>query len=241
MAKPDLKTACLEAYSKYQGNCSGAVKYVARQMGYDLPDYTANGLVDYFNIPANGWARGTADQAQQAADKNRLVVAGKRDSPNGHLVVVMPGGKVASGGYFYTDNQGKVQKAANHGFYPRALSTSLGTWPGAKSKGDKSVFDAWGNLQNYLTVLYWFSPLRSFSFNSITPGAQIVSRIPILKGKVWKYTQATPLSLDVPANTLFKVGGVQMVEKWVDVEAVHLVPLKLRVSAEEFNALFEEG
>ena len=150
-----LKDECEQVQQQYVGNCSGAVKAIAKQWGCPLPEKDANGLIDFFNSASSGWRAVSADDAQKLADMEWLVIAGKKDNPNGHVVAVMPGGKKASGGYQYVDQEGNTGTAANHGKFPRACSTSMGGWPGARSNGDKTVFDAWGNAKNYQGVKYW--------------------------------------------------------------------------------------
>lgn len=150
-----LQVLCTDAHSVAPKNCSGAVKHFAKSLGIYLPDRKANELIEY--MQAN-WVVVTAAQAQDYADKGRFVVAGKKDATNGHVVVVLPGGMIDSGGYEYVKD-GQTKTAANHGKFPRACSTALGSWPGAKSNGDKSVFDAWGNATSYSAVKYWLAPL----------------------------------------------------------------------------------
>jgi hypothetical protein len=153
-----LKNECEQVQQLYVGNCSGAVKAIAKDWGCPLPEKDANGLIDFFNTASSGWRAVSADDAQKLADMEWLVIAGKKDSPNGHVVAVMPGGQKASGGYSYTTD-GKKATAANHGNYPRACSTAMGSWPGAVSNGEKTVFDAWGGVENYRGVKYWAAPV----------------------------------------------------------------------------------
>lgn len=240
MANNNLTGACSLAHVRQPGNCSGAVRLIAKEMGFSLPELSADGLVDYLDNPKNAWTTVSETEAQTAADRNRLVIAGKKAIPNGHVVVVMPGGKVPSGGYSYKDKMGKVQKAANHGSYPRACSTSQGSWPGGISKGDKSVFDSWGSLEGYKGVKYWLAPLQAdFNFATLTPGKELANRLPLLKTRQWKFADLSRLTFDVPVETIFVVGGVHLVEKWFEVQARNLVGLKLRISAEEGAQLFK--
>lgn len=157
----NMMALCEEAVKLHQGNCSGAVKYIAKQAGYDLPDLPANQLIDYF---VNNWQEIDADKAQTLADHLRLVVAGKKSTSNGHVVAVLPGGKTRSGGYEYKNKQGEIGVAAYHGNYPTACSTG-GGWPGAESSGNKSVFDSWGSIKNYDDVKYWVAPIPSNSLS----------------------------------------------------------------------------
>lgn len=151
-----FKALCSFAFATNQGDCSGLVKEVARFVGVYLPDVQANGLIDFMS---SYWDQVSDDDAQGFAEQARFVVAGLKASPNGHVLIVLPGGEVRSGGYQYTDQAGTVRTAAFHGSYPRSCSTALGGWPGAISNGDKSVFDAWGNVQKYARVQYWLAPL----------------------------------------------------------------------------------
>jgi hypothetical protein len=68
-----------------------------------------------------------------------VVVGGLQATPNGHVLVIDPGEKIESGGYLYTfadtkTKNPKTEKLRSHGRYPRALSTSKGSWPGAMSR-----------------------------------------------------------------------------------------------------------
>jgi hypothetical protein len=150
-----LSGFCPLARKVSPGNCSGLLKFMASMVGVYLPDKQANDLIDFM---ATYWTQITEDQAQDYADQGRFVVAGKKNQPNGHVVVIMSGGKASSGGYQYEDSNGETQTAANHGQYPRACSTG-GGWPGAESEGDKSVYDSWGNKHKYAAVKYWLAPL----------------------------------------------------------------------------------
>jgi hypothetical protein len=243
MSKEILKSACGTAHLQYPKNCSGAVRLIAKEMGFNLPpELGANGLIDYFENASNGWLVVNETDAQTAADNGRLVIAGKKDNPNGHVVVVMPGGKISSGGYDYTDSKTKkLVKARSHGQFPRACSTSLGSWPGGVSKGEKTVFDSWGNDTNYRGVKYWVSPLVSLSFHTVKPGENLVAKVSLLKGRMWAFPSVCKLTSDIPAGTKFKVGGIHLAEKWVDVQAPNLVGLNLRVSAEELVSIFKLG
>lgn len=159
MSAADLQQACEAAHQSQSGNCSGAVRLMAERLGHKLPELDANGLIDYFNDAKNGWTVVNETVAQGVADIGGFVVAGKKASGHGHLVVVMPGGQKASGGYNYIwAKDGQEHVAKNEGDFPRSCSTSMGGWPGAISKGEKTVLDAWGSLNGYKGVTYWQAP-----------------------------------------------------------------------------------
>lgn len=133
--------------------CSGCVKFFdKKKFKVNLPDVRANELIDHM---AKNWTEVTKDEAQKHADAGRFVVAGKAETTgSGHVVVVLPGGPVESGGY----NDRKGRKLPSKGKYPRScsMSSSANPWPGAISTGDKSTYDPWFNDQG---VKYWLAPL----------------------------------------------------------------------------------
>ena len=73
---------------------------------------------------------------------------------------MLPGDKQKSGGYTATNKKGQTFTARDYGMFPKSCSTAAGSWPGARSNGDKSSFDAWGNADNYKGVKYWVAPAR---------------------------------------------------------------------------------
>ena len=77
-----------------------------------------------------------------------------------------------------------------------------------------------------------------FDFATLNPGAALCTRVPLLRQRTWAYPAFCRLTFDVPAGTPFQVRGVQIVEKWFDVEARNLVGLKLRCSAAEGASIF---
>jgi len=48
----------------------------------------------------------------------------------------------------------------SHGMRPRCLSRTMGSWPGGTSKGDKNVFDPWGNDTAFNQVKYYATKKR---------------------------------------------------------------------------------
>ena len=148
-----LKTACDEAYVQYPHSCSHAVWYVIKQYIPDQPYLTANSLIH--NLTASPqWQEVQVSELSKLASDGVLVVGGAADTPNGHVIVVYPGPAKFSGGYYYKNRKsGKNEKARSLGIYPLAMSTSMGSWPGAKSNGDKTVIDPWPN--KFSSVRFW--------------------------------------------------------------------------------------
>ncbi len=242
-----LKSACAVGRTTFPADCSGAAKSIASQLAYTLPDLTANQLVDYFNESKNGWTIVDETRAQTLADAGKLVIAGKKGSPNGHVVVVYPGAKKKSGGYTYIDKKsGKQMTAADHGLYPRACSSSLGGWPGGVSDGDKTVFDSWGSGVNYVGVRYWSAPPPAAIAQKKTPiiqklalGQEVTTCSHIQKGHLWEHQTACRASDDIHSGTVFLVRQVHTLEKWVELVTGSVLPVILRVSAEELDRLFK--
>jgi hypothetical protein len=166
---------CKQARDANARNCSGFVRKAAELLGHKLPVKNANQLVDYFNDAKNGWVEVDADTAQALADAGHLVIAGKKaDEGSGHVVIVAPGGKVHSGGYSFVDkNTKQTMTMRDHGSYPRMWGTGAGSWPGVESRGEKSVYDAWGSEKNYKGVKYWKAPAKEAAQNtgSTKPGS----------------------------------------------------------------------
>jgi hypothetical protein len=151
-----LKTACDKAYKNCGTSCSHAANHVIREVHKlseaDWPHRQANPLVDY--LVAN-WTEVNLERAYELAQRGSVVVGGKKEkSKNGHVIVVYPGTKRPRGGYDYI-YEGKLTKMRETGLFPRAMSTSNGAWPGAKSCGEKTVWDPWGNDTTFKSVKFW--------------------------------------------------------------------------------------
>jgi hypothetical protein len=130
-----LKQVADEAYEKYPGSCSHAVWHVIKRYIPDQEYRTANSLVAFLKADKR-WRETPVSQ------------------PNGHVIVVYPGAAKPAGGYAYTSG-GKSQTMRARGMYPLAMSTSLGGWAGAKSKGDKTIWDPWANDGKFAEVVFW--------------------------------------------------------------------------------------
>jgi hypothetical protein len=154
-------TACNEAYANHSNSCSHAAWYVLTKLvDKDFRWLDANHLVDFL-IASPDWKAVSVDEGSALALKGVVVVGGlKKVGDRGHVIIMYPAQKKASGGYSYTykDKQtGKTLAAImrSHGIFPPALSTSNSSWPGAKSKGDKTVWDPWANDDIFPTDKFW--------------------------------------------------------------------------------------
>jgi len=150
-----LKAACDAAHDKNLDSCSHAVWDVVRGMGFDEPYRQANELIDHLS---GAWKVVTVDEAHTLASGGVLVVGGLKAAGHGHVIVVYPGQKKARGGYeIFSKKAQKMITLPGRGTYPLCMSTSLGSWPGAKSRGDKTVWDPWGDDAQFDKVRF-FTP-----------------------------------------------------------------------------------
>jgi hypothetical protein len=158
-----LKETCDKAYDygPAQESCSHAAWYVIQQLVNKLEPYRkANELIDYMSGP-NDWHEVGIEEGWKLANEGKVVIGGRKDSPNGHVIVIYPGTKIPGGGYMYsrTNRQtGKVEQKVmrSHGMLPRCLSrTHEGGWPGGLSDGDKNVFDPFGTDDHFKQVRFW--------------------------------------------------------------------------------------
>ncbi len=148
-----LKSVLDEAYDYGMKNksCSHTVHYAMKKLFDDKIGYRkANDWVDYFNNESQYWTTVNVVRAGELANKGKLVIAGKKEAGNGHVIIVYPGSSKPRGGY------SGVRQGAS---YPLALSASMGSWAGAKSKGDKTVWDPWANDTKFKDVGFW-APIK---------------------------------------------------------------------------------
>lgn len=149
-----LKVACDNAYDQYPDSCSHAVWSIIRACANPNETHRqANPMIDYL---AANWLETNVDDGLTAAKSGTVVVGGLKGTSNGHVVVIYPSDKIESGGYeyFYAKLK-KNMTLRSHGKFPPCLSTSIGTWPGAMSKGEKSVWDPWANDAVFAKVKFW--------------------------------------------------------------------------------------
>jgi len=150
-----LKRACDQAYVTYGSSCSHAVWYVISQYDPSQAWLDANTLTRNLSLNAK-WKPVEFRELSRLASQGVLIVGGLgKAAGHGHVLVVYPGPDKAAGGYDAKDKAGKIYRVRPRGSYPRAMSTSLDGWPGARSYGDKTVWDAWGNDAEFGKVKFW--------------------------------------------------------------------------------------
>lgn len=151
-----LKNAADEAYNLYPNSCSHAVWHVVKQYIPDQAYITANMLLTQLVCDPR-WKQVNVGELEKLANEGVLIVGGLAETPNGHVVVVYPGKAKMAGGYAFT-KAGKVQFVQARGPYALVMSRSMGSWPGAMSKGDKTVRDPWSEAK-FADVKFWrFDP-----------------------------------------------------------------------------------
>ncbi|WP_216673431.1 hypothetical protein [Paraburkholderia solitsugae] len=90
--------ACEECYDDYLDNCSGFVKAVLKKLGLSpvanlFPNLgQANDIVEAFKMAPWTKIASSVLAAKMSEDHGRVVLAGCKDAPNGHVVVIVPGG-----------------------------------------------------------------------------------------------------------------------------------------------------
>lgn len=157
-----LTKACNEAYYNYPTSCSHSVLYVIRQYKPEQPFMIANKLIDHLSVSPE-WQEVRLSELSRLAASGSLIVGGAKEDGHGHVIVVYPGPEKKSGGFYYKDSKsGEMRIMGPKGVYARAMSTAMGSWPGAKSNGDKTVFDPW-KAKDFKRVRFWkyVGPIKS--------------------------------------------------------------------------------
>jgi len=156
-AAEKLKSAADEAYNLYPNSCSHAVWHVMKQFIPNQPYVTANTLLMQLEGDPR-WKQVQVYELEKQANEGALIVGGLTEKPNGHVVVVYPGKAKMAGGY-KAMMKGKSDTVGPKGPYALAMSRSMGSWPGASSRGDKTVWDPWANDSKFSKVRFWrFDP-----------------------------------------------------------------------------------
>lgn len=149
-----LRDACDEAYNRYPKSCSHAVWSLILAFVPNQPYMVANDLIDFLSTSPN-WQEVTLAELSVLATQGELIVGGAKADGHGRVIGVYPGDEKPRGGFYVTDKRtGKQVRARETGSYARAMSTTLGSYPGAMSNGDKTVRDPWSE-QAFGNVKFW--------------------------------------------------------------------------------------
>jgi hypothetical protein len=160
-----LKQACLAGYDNHTNSCSHAVWHIYKAIvNSNEPYRVANELITHMTAR---WEVVTLERAHQLANQGLLAVGGAESQPNGHVIVVYPGELTLNGGYQYLNKKtNKLEMLQGKKKYPLCMSASNGSWPGAKSRGTKTVWDPWGKDSAFEKVRFWTPPLPLY----VNPG-----------------------------------------------------------------------
>lgn len=152
-----LKKAADDAYATYPKSCSHAVWHVIKQYIPGQVYLPANTLLLQIECDPR-WKQVTLMELEKLASDGELIVGGLADIPNGHVIIVYPGTSKPAGGFVITKD-GKKLLTQRKGNFALAMSTSIGSWVGAMSKGDKTIRDPWGRDEIFAKVKFWrFDP-----------------------------------------------------------------------------------
>jgi hypothetical protein len=149
-----LEAACDSAYDANKTSCSHAVMSVIHAvLDAGMGHRDANGLIDHWTT---NWTEVNLDDGFYLANLGHVVVGGKKEPGHGHVIVIYPGDKILNGGYqYYWEKGKKLLTLKGTTRYPRCMSTSIGSWPGSLSRGDKTVWDPWANDTKFGEVRFW--------------------------------------------------------------------------------------
>ena len=146
-----LKAAGQAGYDKFPHDCSHSVWEMLHQMGMDEPYRTANVLMGYLSSASSGWRKVDVIEAGRLANEGKVVIGGlASQSGSGHVVMVMPGASKPAGGFRM--NSGKMLPQS--GSFPLSASGAASSWPGAHSRGEKTVRDPW-TPSDWPYVTFW--------------------------------------------------------------------------------------
>ena len=151
-----LAKRCDEAFDLFRHDCSHAVWHVIRLYKPDQPYMQANNLVSYLSKGVD-WREVPLSDLSRLANQGVLIVGGLQEHGHGHVIVVYPGYEKPKGGFYFTNKEtGERQFSAPAGMYARTMSTSLSQnpFPGAISRGDKTVRDPWPSIK-FKQVKFW--------------------------------------------------------------------------------------
>lgn len=149
-----LIEACNEAYDRFTKYCNQSTHHVLMTLvDSKWPLQLADAMID--RIVHEHWQEVDDEAAVQLANQGIVVVAGLKGDNNGHVVIVYPGPAKPAGG-FYCNGIHYPEVGAP---YPRAMSTSVSPWCGTRSRGEKTIRDAW-TATDWAQVRRWRQPDR---------------------------------------------------------------------------------
>jgi hypothetical protein len=147
-----LIQTCNEAYDRFTSYCNQSTHHVLSTLvDPHWPVELADAMID--RIVAADWQAVDDETAIELANQGIVVVAGLKGGSNGHVVVVYPGKGKPAGGF---ECRG-IQYPPVGGPYPRAMSTSVSAWCGTRSRGEKTIRDAW-TAGDWPRVARWRQP-----------------------------------------------------------------------------------
>lgn len=145
-----LAAAGRAGYDAFPNDCSHSVWYMLKQLGLEQRYMVANALMTHVSGRGSGWRQVNVTEAGRLADEGKMVIGGLASSSgSGHVVMVMPGSRPSGG---FPMRNGKPLLTA--GMFPRSASGASSSWPGAHSRGEKTVRDPWNN-QDWARVTFW--------------------------------------------------------------------------------------
>ncbi|WP_419808083.1 hypothetical protein [Sphingomonas sp.] len=147
-----LAAAGRAGYDANPRDCSHSIQVMLRAMGSpDEPYRTANDLMTHMQSRGSGWRKVALAEAGQLANAGKVVIGGLAvPGGHGHVVMVMPGPPRPSGGFRM--NSGATLPSS--GTFPASASGASSSWPGARSRGEKTVRDPW-TASDWGRVTFW--------------------------------------------------------------------------------------
>lgn len=147
-----LIETCNDAYDRFTSYCNQSTHHVLSTLvDPSWPLELADAMIN--RIVAANWQVVNDATAIQLANQGIVVVAGLAAGSNGHVVIVYPGDGKPAGGF---ECNGTLYPPVG-GPFPRSMSTSISSWCGTRSRGDKTIRDAW-TAGDWPQVTRWRQP-----------------------------------------------------------------------------------
>ena len=125
IAAESIVEVCEKSWEANKGDCSGFVKTVAKQFSIELSGQ-ANDIIDSISGKDTKWTKlKDGKEAKNKAKEGFLVVAGLKDKPNGHVVIVVDGPlakeKYPTAYWGKLDGVGKKKETLNYAWKEKDL------------------------------------------------------------------------------------------------------------------------